>query len=351
MICKNCGNNVEEGVKFCPNCGQPIENNNGMEQQNTVIESDVNAEPTHVVEQNTSVEQQDINVNTGAQTSIEEPIISTNVESVNQPVNNIPIDNLDQGSNSDVQMDNVTVNESIPPKKSGSKVGLIIGISVGSLFLLICIIICALLFLKSILTKGNQINVNIKEKNVATTTAKGENINESGNVGSNWKDYKVSINRKTITLPCSYNDLTAATGAKMRETQEQNGLDKNYYSLGNLYKNDKFALNIELLNDTSGTIKQKDAKVTRITQTKYNKTSVDINIIFPGNFKPGMPVDEGTIKNVLGEPTNVRNYDAENYKSITYMYNADSTYTTINYYKIEVVNGVINELTLDHRNY
>ena len=43
-------------------------------------------------------------------------------------------------------------------------------------------------------------------------------------------------------------------------------------------------------------------------------------------------------------------YKSDNYVSETYRYTSDDTWTTSNYYEIRVVNGVIDSLTLDHRN-
>lgn len=54
---------------------------------------------------------------------------------------------------------------------------------------------------------------------------------------------------------------------------------------------------------------------------------------------------------LFGEPSDIYNYTSDNYVSDTYSYVENTSYTTINYYKIKVLNGVIDELTIDHRNY
>ena len=170
---------------------------------------------------------------------------------------------------------------------------------------------------------------------------------EDLNITNMWNNYEFSLNNQVIKLPCSYSDL----GFKMKSAEEMSYISPNYYTLVNLYKNDNLALYIELLNDTEEDILYTNAKVTRISQTQYQaSTGADI-VTFPGGLQVGQEITKEAIINLLGTPNDINNYESDGYISDTYSYFEDTFYTTTNYYKIKVVNGVIDELTLDHRNY
>lgn len=72
-------------------------------------------------------------------------------------------------------------------------------------------------------------------------------------------------------------------------------------------------------------------------------------LFFPGGLTVGMEITEEQVKTLLGEPTKVNDYSSGNYVSKTLKYNEDSTYTTTNYYEIEIINGKIDSLKLDKR--
>lgn len=56
-------------------------------------------------------------------------------------------------------------------------------------------------------------------------------------------------------------------------------------------------------------------------------------------------ITEDKLITLFGQPNDKRTYSS----SITYLYNVDPSWTTTNYYKIVVVDGIIDELTLDNR--
>lgn len=56
-------------------------------------------------------------------------------------------------------------------------------------------------------------------------------------------------------------------------------------------------------------------------------------------------ITEDKLIMLFSQPNDKRTYSS----SITYLYNADPSWTTTNYYKIVVVDGIIDELTLDNR--
>ena len=47
MFCQNCGTQLPEGVKFCPECGAPVEITESVRDMPTVEEPVVAAEPVH----------------------------------------------------------------------------------------------------------------------------------------------------------------------------------------------------------------------------------------------------------------------------------------------------------------
>ncbi len=166
-----------------------------------------------------------------------------------------------------------------------------------------------------------------------------------GEVSSDWKSYQVSYNGKTITLPTSYNNFSVTTGFKLKDSAGNDTLKNNYYAVVNMYMNDKLALSTEVYNNSGVESKVTDCNVTRISQRKYHITNGAGQFVFPGNLKVGDSITENDLVSLFGQPNDKKTYGT----STTYSYNADTTWTTTNYYKIEVVDGVIEQLTLDNR--
>lgn len=295
MYCKKCGNIVKEGELYCLNCGNFVEENTSVKNNNNVNMSNEN---------------------------------SNNVDNVNM---------------SDENQKNIN-----NAKKDNKLIFIIIGVVTFFVILVIFLLL---------IIKNNNRNINGSDYDMTTTkkvviTTKDNAVNnDAKNVSSNWKEYQVTINGKQIQLPCSYKELSDATGFNMKSSQEKSYLEKGYYSLVNLYKNDKLALYTEIVNDTESDIKYSDGKVSRISQTKYQVENTANYVVFPGNLKVGEKITKDEILKKYGTPTKIDNYSNSGYISDTFRYNADSTYTTINYFNIKVVNGIIDEITLDHRKY
>lgn len=188
---------------------------------------------------------------------------------------------------------------------------------------------------------------NIIDKNKEENTS-DEIITE--NVGvSNWKDYQVLVGSTKVNLPCSYQDIAQVMNAKMKDTDEKSYLESNYYTTCTLYSNDKITLYIQVLNDTNTDKTLADCKVTRISQTKSQVERYGAKeVIFPGDLKVGMSISENELKSKFGEPAKVYNGD-NNYNKYTWA--EDQNWKTNNNIEVTVVNGVIDEISLDHRNY
>ena len=135
----------------------------------------------------------------------------------------------------------------------------------------------------------------------------------------------------------------------MKSADEKSYLSKNYYATVNMYKNDKLALYTEIYNDTNDDIKYSDSKVSRISQTKYQvSTGADV-ITFPGYLKAGDQISVDELINKLGNPSDKSEYNDSSYNSTTLTYNENLSWKTTKFYKITIVNGAIDELSLDNR--
>ena len=170
-------------------------------------------------------------------------------------------------------------------------------------------------------------------------------------VSSDWQKYQFSVKGKTLSLPCSYQELSDISGFKMKSSDEKSYLEGNSSTYVNLYINDfnsdqKLALYVDIKNSTAGDLKYSNAEVVQLWQNIYQvETNKAEKIIFPGNLSVGMEITKEQVIELLGEPTKTRD-DIDYY---TLIYNGDKTYTTINYYEIVLYEGVIESLTLDHK--
>ena len=193
-------------------------------------------------------------------------------------------------------------------------------------------------------------NVDIVEEN------KGYNNTATTKpVSSDWKEYQFSIKGKTLALPCAYQELSDISGFAMKSSEEKSYLERRSSTYVNLYINDlnnqqKLALYIDIKNNTEEDMKYSDSEVVRISQTKYQvQTNKADKITFPGNLEVGMEITKEQIVELFGEANEIKDYSTENYSNIILSYNDDEVYSTINFYQIKLINGVIDELTLDHK--
>lgn len=165
------------------------------------------------------------------------------------------------------------------------------------------------------------------------------------NVSNNWKSYQISYNGKNFNLPVSYSDFFVNTGFTFKSLNEDISLKPNYYAIVNLYKNDKLGLTTEVYNDKGIDSNVSNGMITRISQNKYHVSNNVGQVVFPGSLKVGDSITEDKLISLFGQFNDKKTYG----NTTTYSYNEDTLWTTTNYYKIEVVNGVIEQLTLDNR--
>lgn len=307
MICNRCGKKVDNNSKFCPNCGQEVTASNS----NNVNNSEIS---------NGNMNNDSKKVNVGL------VIVSFLIPLVGLILFIVKKDN---------------------DKKNAKACGIsaLIGFILG-----IVLSILLTVFTFAIVDNAKDKTVDILNDS-NTVTEEDVDDNDSSNVSSDWDDYEFVVNGKTLELPCTYDELKAATGFSMKTAQEDSSLSNNYYTIVNMYKDDKLALYIEILNDTGKDAKYTDSKITRVSQTEYQVSNGADKLTFPGGLQAGEEMTEAKLEELFGKPTDKRDYSSDGYKSVTYIYNEDSSWTTTNYLEITIVNGVIDELTLDNRDY
>lgn len=201
--------------------------------------------------------------------------------------------------------------------------------------------------LDNVLENGNT-ESNSDDGEVNTESHEGDNVNAS----SDWKTYKFLVNGKELALPCSYIDLSQATGLTFRLAELKSYLNSGYYSSINLYNSeDNLGLYSEILNDTDEDKLYTDCKITRVSQTAYQVESNNPPVIsFPGDLKVGMELTKDKLKSMFGEPQDSYDYADSDYVVWSFTYSPDKDFTTFDSYEINVINGVIDEIVLDHRN-
>lgn len=343
MICKWCNKEVPENSKFCTHCGGNLQN-----QVNELV------------------------VNTNSQI-VEEPVIQ-----VQEPVMNV-VNNVQYQTETINQQEGkanvglVILSVLIPiagliiflvkkdsDKKTAKASGIAALISFGvSILVTIISVVAISLSAKNIIDdaidSAQDYEIIEDDETQVDDSYYDEDDNEidsgNSNISDEWKNYQFTVNNKTLSLPATYSDLSSATSSEMQSSYTKSYLQSGYYAIVNMYKNDKLSLYIEILNDTDQDTLYTDCKITRVSQTKYQISVGADEIIFPGGLKAGQEITETEIINLFGTPNDTYDYESDGYISNTYTYLEDSNYSTINYYEIKVVNGVIDELTLDNRNY
>lgn len=193
---------------------------------------------------------------------------------------------------------------------------------------------------------GNPIEKVESEKNDYTSTATTEPVSKD------WKKYQFSVKGKTLSLPCSYKELKDITGFAMKSSDEKSYLEKTSSTYVNLYTGDsqKLALYIDIKNNTSEDLQYGESEVVRLWQTLYQVETNNAEIItFPGDLKVGMEITKEKIIELFGEPSKIRDNSGETYSGMTLSYYGDEIYSTINYYEIQIMNGKIDSITLDHK--
>lgn len=188
----------------------------------------------------------------------------------------------------------------------------------------------------------------------STEEAKNTPANNA-DVSADWTSYSFSVNGKTLTLPCSYQELAEATGFAMKSSNAKSYLEGGYYTNVNLYTEDEdLALYIDILNDTDGDLTYAECKVVAISQTKYQAVECGASMItFAGGLQVGQEMTTDDIEAIFGEPQDTYEYvsDDSDYCSSEWTYSEDPDYTYHNNIEITIVNGLIDEIGIEHLNF
>ena len=332
MKCSKCGTSFGSDMKFCPNCGQPIEN---IATVNSSFNNDSSIGASTIMAQGSTMTP---NFQSGVVNNSERVNVGLVILSCLFPIIGIIL---------------FFVNKKKQPKNAkacglGALISIIVSV-VLTLMIVIPIVNDVIDTAKGSIDYNEEENIIEEENDIIvedTNTNDDENI---GTVSNNWKDYQIEYNGQIISLPTTYQKVSSITGFTYKDSALQSYLDNNYYISINMYYNDKLALYTETTNDTGVTALYTDCNITRISQTKYQASQTGKTFIFPGGLKVGEALTEADLIALVGQPTDKDVYSSDNYEKITYTYNANTTWTTTNLYKIEVVNGIIDQLTLDNR--
>jgi len=165
-------------------------------------------------------------------------------------------------------------------------------------------------------------------------------------------NYQFTVNGTTLSLPCTYDEIVAATGWEMKSSESKSWLEGGYYTSVSLRnENDDTMCTIDIYNNTDEDLIYTDCKVTEIYQTEWAITEKDaVAIVFPGNLKAG---DENiTLEKLValfGEPARTyTNDEYEGYVYEEYTFSEDESWTTRNCIKVYLVNGIIDNISMDH---
>lgn len=335
MNCNKCGASLAEGTKFCPSCGSDlttVQNEQVVAEQPTVNNVEQPATPEVVAQP----------VGNTTQTAAKEDKVNIGLAILSWF---IPLAGL------------IIF---IVQKNKSPKTAKVSGICALISFLLNLVVVglAFILLIGTFSFVSNEIDNTANEiineaKNEVENQIENELENDSEDytnsdvaVSSNWKNYQLAINGKTYKLPMTYDELSSATGFTMKKEDLESELNTKFYTMVNLYKDDKLALYTEVTNNSGEKVKYTEAKITRITQSKYQvATNNAEKIIFPGGLTVGEAITESELKALFGEPNETKTYSTRTY----YTYYEDETWTTTDNFKITVVDGIIDEIQLDNR--
>lgn len=165
-------------------------------------------------------------------------------------------------------------------------------------------------------------------------------------IPTDWTEYKFMIKDQSLTLPIYYSELSDMTGFSLNSIDSTMFIDAGKYYLFDLYLNDKVALSIELFNHTDVSLLATDCIVTKISQNDFHVFQDAPVITFADNIKVGSSLTTQKVKKIFGDPDM---YYTEGIDTIFYTYYEDKNITNSNFFVIKVVNGVVEEVSLDNK--
>lgn len=199
--------------------------------------------------------------------------------------------------------------------------------------------------------KKDEENVKL-EKEEDKKTEKENEVIENVEISNDWKKYAFSIDGKVIELPCTYEELSKVTGAKFKSSDEKSYIEGGYYTLVNMYnEEEKMVLSVEIYNNTDEDQTYINCPITRISQSDYDIKNGGKKVVFPGNLTIGQEMTTAKLEEIFGKPSDTYEYKDDGYESYDWTYSEDEDWTTFNNFKVEIVNGKIQNISFDHRGF
>lgn len=157
---------------------------------------------------------------------------------------------------------------------------------------------------------------------------------------SKWSNYTVSVNGKSITLPCTYTDFTKTGYVFQNSGDALQELQSNLTTIKTL-QNEGFTMVVTLQNKSGNTAALTDCYITEITVSEYLS---DENIKFAGDLSIGTETSKEQIIKLFGEPDYVYDSDADDYDYHSLQYcDKENVY---NGFEVVISNNQVTELTV-----
>lgn len=151
-----------------------------------------------------------------------------------------------------------------------------------------------------------------------------------------WKDYTLTYDGKSFTLPISYEEFSNITGYILDE--ESNYLNKGSCVTLDLVKGDK-ELDGVFCNDSNRKLKYEKATINEVSQDYVPgdpENHNDFAFVFPNGLKVGQSLSQNEIKEMLGEPTYI-SYSGFLYNDTAwYYYSLNPNKVFDSYYQVQV---------------
>lgn len=294
----------------------------------------MNEEPNNI---NENVPDEPINQEPATQ---EQPPM--NQEGPNQPMANPnPMQSAQASREAYYSDNNAGVSAPKSSKKQIDKKYIFIGLGI-----LLIVIITGIIIAVTRSNNKKKAEESIKESYVEDSIRSADD----GTVGTDWKLFRFKIKDQRKTLPLSYKELNSLSKFTYKEHYDKSNIAPGKRMKMNLYKDGKLALYIEAYNPTTAEINFKSATVTKISQIKAHVDTYGASpVTFPGELQVGMNMTQEGLFNIFGETKHIRVTNNDGYISTYYKYCENEEKTGSNYFEIELVEGVIYSLTIDHR--
>lgn len=163
-----------------------------------------------------------------------------------------------------------------------------------------------------------------------------------------WKTYEISLNEVVTKLPCTYSEFQELTGLSIPDNDSNLYIDGGECTIVELVSGDDSVLFAEITNTSEESKPCTDCLITKVCQSRYQVSKGENVVVFPGGLSVGKEVSESKLREVFGDPKDTYKYLDEDYESYTITYSEDDD-LFYNYYEIILVDGVVEELCLDHR--